>query len=76
MRSEYPPNGYIDGRFDATTRIDVNRISIRSMSLSRKTANVSVDLTEYRTSGAPRHWVGSWDLVLTSAGWLMDKPHF
>ena len=76
MRSQYPPSGYIDGSFDATTRIDVNRISIRSMSLAKKTANVFVDLAEYRTSGAPRHFVGSWDLVLTSSGWLMDRPHF
>jgi hypothetical protein len=75
MRREYPPNGNIDGRFDATTRIDINRIQIRSMSLSKKTANVFVDLTEYRTNGAPRRFIGSWDLVLSS-GWLMDRPHF
>ena len=46
------------------------------MSVANKTANVFVDLTEYRTSGSPRHWVGSWDMVLTSSGWLMDRPHF
>ena len=76
MRAEYPPDGNIDGRFDATTRIDINRIAIRSMSVSAKTTVVFVDLTEYRRAQPARHWVGTWDLVLRSAGWLMDDPHF
>ena len=46
MRNEYPPDGYIDGRFAATTRIDVNAARIRSQ--TSRTAVVAVDLTEYR----------------------------
>jgi hypothetical protein len=76
MRAQYPPDRYIDDRFAGTTRIDINHLSTPSMSLSRKTAVVSVDLTEYRTSGPARRWIGSWDLVLGPAGWLMDEPHF
>jgi hypothetical protein len=76
MKSQYPPSTYINGRFSPTTRIDINRISITSMSVANKTAKVFVDLTEYRTNGSTRHWVGSWDMVLTSSGWLMDRPHF
>jgi hypothetical protein len=76
MKSQYPPSEYINDRFAATTRIDINRISIRSMRVANQTATVFVDLSEYRTSGAARHWVGNWDMVLTSAGWLMDRPHF
>jgi len=76
MRSQYPPDSYINGRFTPTTRIDINRLSIRSQSLANRTAVVFVDLYEYRTNGERRHWVGTWDLVLTSSGWLMDEPHF
>ena len=65
----------IDGRFDATTKIDVNRLRIERMSISRREAVVSIDIVEYRKSGAPRHWVGTWDLVLINGSWLMDDPH-
>jgi serine/threonine-protein kinase len=75
MRREYPPSRYIDGRFDATTRIDVNRLRIERMSVARRTAVVFIDITEYRSAGAPRHWVGTWDLVLINGAWRMDDPH-
>jgi serine/threonine-protein kinase len=75
MRSEYPPSRYIAGRFDATTRIDLNRIRINQMSVARREAIVYIDITEYRTSGSPRHWVGTWDLVLINGAWRMDEPH-
>ena len=77
MRERYPPEGNIDGRFAPTTRIDINRIRIERMSLSAGTALVSVDLTEYRSSGpSPRRFVGSWELVLSERGWLMNDPNF
>jgi len=76
MRKEYPSKGNIDGRFGRTTRIDINRLSIRSTDRATKTAVVFVDLTEYRDSGPARQYVGTWDLVLRSTGWLMDEPHF
>ncbi len=75
MRREYPPSRYIDGRFDATTRIDVNRLRIERISLARREAVVFIDITEYRRSGSPRHWVGTWDLVLINGAWRMDDPH-
>ena len=75
--SEYPPDGNIDGRFAPTTRIDINRLRIERMSLRSGTALVSVAITEYRSSGpSPRRFVGSWELVLSDRGWLMDEPHF
>ena len=76
LRQEYPPETNINGRFDRTTKIVINRLSIRSMSLSKKTAVVFVDLTEYRRSQTARRYIGTWDLVLTRSGWLMDEPHF
>jgi len=75
MRREYPPSRYINGRFDATTRIDVNRVRIEQMSVARREAVVAIDITEYRTSGSARHWFGTWDLVLVDGRWLMDDPH-
>ena len=74
MRREYPPSRYIDGRFDATTGFDINRLRIERMSVSSGTAVVAIDITEYRSSGSPRRWVGSWDLVLINGQWLMDDP--
>ena len=76
MREQYPPKQYIDGRFAPTTAIEIRRLAITSESVVRRTATVAVDLIERRQDGSTRHWVGSWDLVLTSAGWLMDQPHF
>jgi hypothetical protein len=75
MRAQYPPSRYIAGRFDATTRIAVNRLRIERMSVARGVAVVSIDITEYRTSGAPRRWIGTWDLVLINGAWRMDEPH-
>ncbi len=46
------------------------------MNVRARTAVVSVALTEYRESGEVRRFAGSWDLVRTSSGWLMDEPHF
>ena len=76
MRSQYPPEAYIDGRFEPTTGIDIRQLSIRSQSVANRTAVVYVDLIEYREDGAARRYVGTWDLVLSSSGWLMDEPHF
>jgi hypothetical protein len=77
MREQYPPEGNIDGRFAPTTRIDIDRLRLERMSLRAGTALVSVALTEYRSSGpSPRRFAGTWELVLTDAGWLMDEPHF
>jgi hypothetical protein len=76
MREQYPPKQYIDGRFAPTTAIEIRRLTITSESVARRSATVAVDLVEHRDDGSVRHWVGSWDLVLTNAGWLMDQPHF
>ena len=77
MRERYPPDGYIDGRFAPTTRIDITRLRIERLSRRAGTALVSVALTEYRSSGpSPRRFAGSWELVLSDRGWLMSQPHF
>lgn len=75
MRAQYPPGRYIAGRFNATTGITVHRLRIVRMSVSSRASVVSIDITEYRSSGSPRRWVGTWDLVLLNGAWLMDRPH-
>ena len=77
MRRQYPPNGYIDGRFSKTTRIDLRRNEVIAINTRAGTAVVAVDLTEYRdATPSKRRFVGRWDMVLTSRGWRMDEPHF
>lgn len=76
MKSTCPPSSCIWGRFDNTTRIVLHRNRIVSLNRSAGTARVAVDLSEYRTNGTVRRWVGSWDLVLTSRGWLLNESHF
>jgi len=76
MRRDYPPAGNIDGRFAPTTAIDIQRLRIVSQSVSGRTAVVFVDLIEYRESEAARRYTGTWELILSSTGWLMDEPNF
>ena len=77
MRAEYPPDGYIDGRFSRTIRIDLLRNEVLSLDADAGTAVVAVDLVEHRTvEPTPRRFIGRWDMVLTDDGWRMDEPHF
>ena len=77
MRERYPPAGNIDGRFAPTTDIELVRNEIVAMDVAAGTANVAVDLIEYRESGpSPRRFVGDWDLVLVDGRWLMSDPDF
>jgi eukaryotic-like serine/threonine-protein kinase len=77
MRERYPPDGNIDGRFAPTTDIDLVRNEIVAIDPQAGTANVAVDLIEYREAGSsPRRFVGDWDLVLVDGRWLMNDPDF
>jgi eukaryotic-like serine/threonine-protein kinase len=76
MKSTCPPSSCIWGRFDNTTRIVLHRNQIVSLNRSAGTARVAVDLSEYRTNGTVRHWIGSWYLVLTSRGWMLNDEAF
>jgi hypothetical protein len=77
MRAQYPPEGYIDGRFAPTTEIVLHRAEAVASDPDAGRALVAVDLTEYReVEPSPRRFVGSWELVRTGDGWLLDEPHF
>ncbi|MBI2755859.1 MAG: hypothetical protein HYX52_04020 [Chloroflexi bacterium] len=75
MRMEYPPTENIDRRFAATRQIRVDRMNIVSINETTGRARVAVDLTEVTDSGA-RQLSGTWDLVATAGGWLLDRPSF
>ena len=75
MRRQYPPDGYIDGRFSRTTHIDLRGNDL--IDATSRAAVVGVDLIEVRSvEPSPRRFVGRWELVLTDEGWKMDEPHF
>ncbi|MFN2520659.1 MAG: protein kinase [Candidatus Limnocylindria bacterium] len=74
MRAQYPPATYINGRFDATTAIDVRRADVIALDDARGTATVAVDLIEATTSGTV-HWTGAWQLVRVGSAWLLDQPN-
>ena len=73
MKADYPPSVNIDDRFAGTTVLTINQS--RLVNSGGSTATVFVDLTEV-TYGTTHHWVGTWQLVRTTAGWLLDQPNF
>ena len=74
MRAQYPPSEFIDQRFAQTHSLALNGARVVEQSADR--AVVAVDLTE--VIGSPpetRRWVGTWTLVRSGSGWLMDAPN-
>ena len=72
MQAQYPPAVYIDQRFSSTERIDV--ASERVIANAAGIAVVSVDVIEV-IGGETRRWVGTWQLVHTDSGWLLNQPN-
>ncbi|HET7035424.1 MAG TPA: protein kinase [Thermomicrobiaceae bacterium] len=72
MRAAYPPDVNVDGRFADTSWIWVQRDSQQSNNGRR--AVVAVELLERKQSGENIRWVGTWTLVKTEGGWLLDEP--
>jgi hypothetical protein len=72
MRAAYPPQTNIWGRFDSTSSIVARSASLTSAGPG--TAAVAVDLVETMSNGSVRRWVGTWYLVRSGSGWLLDQP--
>jgi serine/threonine-protein kinase len=72
MRAVYPPQTNIWGRFDATRQIVARSAAV--VSATSGSAAVNVDLVETMRDGTTRRWVGTWYLVRSGSGWLMDQP--
>jgi hypothetical protein len=72
MQARYPPVQYIDHRFAATQQISL--VAERVLRAEDGVAIVYVDLIE-RIDGQTRVWVGTWQLVNTTSGWLLNQPN-
>jgi hypothetical protein len=72
MQARYPPVQYIDHRFAATQQISL--VADRVLRVEDGVAVVSVDVIE-RVNGQTRVWVGTWQLVNTNSGWLLNQPN-
>ena len=74
MRAEYPPAEFIDRRFAQTQSLRLNGARVVEQSATH--AVIAVDLTE--VIGNPpetRRWAGTWTLVRSGEGWLLDAPN-
>jgi hypothetical protein len=77
MQTAYPPAENINSRFADTRSIYVTSSSVVAQDPASGRATVAVDLVE--TTGTPpstRRWTGTWDVVNSPTGWLLDQPHF
>jgi hypothetical protein len=77
MRAAYPPPVFLYDRFAGTRQMAVRRVAVVSLDPVAGRAAVAVDLVEVSTVPAfNRAWQGTWFLVRTPAGWLLDAPSF
>jgi hypothetical protein len=72
MQAQYPPTLFIDQRFSATQEVDLT--DERVVADAGGKAVVSVQVVEV-TGGETHHWAGTWELIDTSAGWLLNSPN-
>jgi hypothetical protein len=72
MQARYPPAEYIDHRFAATQQISLQ--AERLLRGEDGVAVVYVDVIE-RIDGQARRWIGTWQLVNTTSGWLLNQPN-
>jgi hypothetical protein len=71
MQASYPRSEYVDGRFSNTSSMALQRNQLVFTGAGQ--ATVAIDLVEVR-GGRTYHWVGSWYLVQSGSGWLLDRP--
>ena len=74
MRANFPREENLDGRWANTVSISVN--DLRVLSASGDQMIVAIDFVETLANGSSRRFVGSWQLVASDSGWLLDSPTF
>lgn len=74
MRANHPVSSNIYGRWQGH-RVTLVSADLLSSDPSRGTAQVAVDLKDY-SGNSWREFVGTWGLVHTADGWLMDWVRF
>jgi len=72
MQSNYPPAEFINHRFAYTRQMSLR--ANRTLANNGQVATVYIDLIEVY-AGSTRHWVGTWQLVRSSSGWLLNQPN-
>lgn len=72
MQAKYPPAEFIDQRFASTRRIDLR--AARVVASGDGVATVAIDVVEV-SGDARHHWAGTWQLVLSPSGWLLNQPN-
>jgi hypothetical protein len=70
MQQNYPPGTNIWGRFDATSAIQVQ---IGTVTQNGNSASVGVHLTEIKNDGTTHTYSGTWYLVRSGSGWLLNS---
>ena len=73
MQANFPPAEFIDGRFANTTSLRLLGNETTAVDAVTGRATVAIDLVETTSSGTQR-WVGTWQLVRGTEGWLLDRP--
>ncbi|HVS07516.1 MAG TPA: hypothetical protein VHK65_15315 [Candidatus Dormibacteraeota bacterium] len=72
MQAQFPPAEFIDHRFATTQQINLQ--GERLLASRDGVAMVYVRIVEV-TGGHLRRWVGTWQLVNTGSGWLLNRPN-
>ncbi|HEY8678716.1 MAG TPA: hypothetical protein VIN39_08815 [Candidatus Dormibacteraeota bacterium] len=72
MQAAYPPTEYINHRFAYTQQMNLR--AARAVANNGQVSTVYIDLIEVY-AGTTRHWVGTWQLVRDSSGWLLNQPN-
>jgi hypothetical protein len=72
MQAQFPPAQFIDHRFAATQQINLQ--GQRLLASRDGVAIVYVRVVEV-IGGQSRRWVGTWQLVNTGSGWLLNRPN-
>ena len=74
MKSEFPREENLDGRFDVTASITFTQL--RTVASGGSRALVQADFVEEYESGATREFIGYWEVVQVDGRWLLDQPHY
>jgi hypothetical protein len=72
MQANYPPAEFIDQRFAQTRRLKLREA--RVIASVGGVATVAIDVVEVGGDGM-RHWAGTWQVVLSPSGWLLNQPN-
>jgi hypothetical protein len=74
MKSAFPREENLDGRFDETAAISFTQL--RTVAVDGASAIVQANFIEEYESGGSREFIGYWELVIVDGAWVLDFPHY